>query len=59
MVEEDGWRIDFDEARDIRLFELEQPDFEHAWLTYRARMRTENAQGARLSRDVVRLPGQG
>lgn len=58
-VEEDAWRIQFDEARVIRLFEMEQPDVEHCILTYRARMRTEDAQGRIYLEMWCRFPGKG
>jgi hypothetical protein len=59
MVEEDGWRIDFTEARDVRLFELEQPHFDHCMVTYRAQLRTEDAQGAVYLEMWCGFPGKG
>jgi hypothetical protein len=59
MVEEDGWRIDFTEARDVRLFEFEQPDFDHCMVTYRAQLRTEDAQGAVYLEMWCGFPGKG
>ena len=58
-VDEDAWRIQFDEARVIPLFEMEQPDVEQCILTYRARMRTENAQGRVYLEMWCRFPGKG
>jgi hypothetical protein len=59
MVEEDGWRIDFTEARVVRLFEMEQPEIENSTITYRAQMRTDNAQGAVYLEMWCRFPGKG
>ena len=47
------------EARVIPLFEMEQPDVEQCILTYRARMRTENAQGRVYLEMWCRFPGKG
>ena len=58
-VEEDAWRIQFDEARVIRLFEMEQPNVEQCILTYRARIRTDNAQGRAYLEMWCRFPGKG
>ena len=58
-VEEDAWRIDFDEARSVRLFELERADVEECILTYRARVKTEGAQGRVYLEMWCRLPGRG
>jgi hypothetical protein len=58
-VEEDGWRIDFTEARDVRLFELVQPDFDQCLVTYRARLRTEDALGAVYLEMWCGFPGKG
>jgi hypothetical protein len=58
-VEDDAWRITFDEARSVRLFEMEQPKVEQCILTYRAHVRTEDAQGAIYLEMWCRFPDKG
>ena len=58
-VDGDAWRIVFDEARSVRLFEIEQPNVEQCILTYRARVRTEDAQGAVCLEMWCRFAGKG
>ena len=58
-VENDAWRIAFDEALSVRLFEIEQPNVEQCILTYRARVRTQDAQGAIYLEMWCRFPGKG
>jgi hypothetical protein len=56
-VEEDAWRIEFTEARIVDLFEMEQPEIDKAELTFRAQLRTENAQGRVYLEMRCRFPG--
>ena len=58
-VERDAWRIQFDGARSVRLFEIEQPNVEQCILTYRAHVRTEDAQGGVYLEMWCRFPGKG
>ena len=43
-VEEDAWRVEFPEARIVRLFEMAQPEVDNAIITFRAQLRTDNMQ---------------
>src|SRR5688572_9558498 len=56
-VEEDGWRIEFTEVRVVRLFEMEHPEIDKSILTFRAEIRTENAQGRVYLEMWCRFPG--
>jgi hypothetical protein len=58
-VDANSWRIQFDAARSVRLFEMEQPDVEKCIVTYRARLRTENAAGSVYLEMWCRFPGKG
>jgi hypothetical protein len=58
-AEGDGWRIDFPEARTVRLFEVPDPGAEQFLLTYRARLKTEDAKGRTYLEMWCRLPGRG
>jgi len=58
-VEGDGWRIEFNEERSVRLFEITEAGVEQCVLTYRARIKTENAQGRVYLEMWCRLPGRG
>jgi hypothetical protein len=57
--ESDGWRIDCPDARTVQLFEVTDPGAENCLLTYRARMKTERAQGRTYLEMWCRLPGRG
>ncbi len=57
--EGDGWRVESREARTVRLFEVPQPGVEQCILSYRARMKTEAAQGRVYLEMWCRLPGSG
>ena len=55
----EGWRVDCAEARTVRLFELADPGAEQCLLTYRARLKTEGAEGRTYLEMWCRLPGRG
>jgi hypothetical protein len=57
--DEDAWRIDFQEERSVRLFEVEEPGVEQCLLTYRAQVRTANAQGRVYLEMWCRVAGRG
>jgi hypothetical protein len=59
QAEGEGWRIDCGEARTIHLFEVPDPGAEQCLLTYRARVKTEAAQGRTYLEMWCRLPGRG
>jgi len=58
-VDGDGWRIEFDEERSLRLFEFTDPHVDQCILTYRAQARTQGAQGRVYIEMWCRLPGRG
>ena len=55
----DGWRIEFGDSGSVRLFEVPQPGVEDCLLTYRARVKTEGAEGKVYLEMWCRLPGKG
>jgi hypothetical protein len=58
-VEDSAWRIAFDEARSVRVFEIERPNVEQCILTYRAQLRTKDAGGAIYLEMWCRFAGKG
>ena len=54
-----GWLIDVDEARTIRLFEVETAELEQCMVTYRARLKSENVRGRGYLEMWCRIPGRG
>jgi hypothetical protein len=58
-VAKDGWMIDSNEPRTIRLFEVEAPQAEQGLLTYRAKLRTEALTGRAFLEMWCRFPGRG
>src|SRR6266508_3243249 len=58
-LDSDGWRIEFDEERSLRLFEVSEPGVDRCILTYRAQLRTQGAQGRVYLEMWCRLPGRG
>lgn len=58
-VESDGWRIESEEARTVRMFEMTEPGVEGCMLTYRARLKTLDAGGRVYLEMWCRFPGRG
>jgi hypothetical protein len=58
-IEEDGWVIDAQEARTVRLFEVQAPPLEQIRLTYRARVMSTGLSGRAYLEMWCRLPGRG
>jgi hypothetical protein len=58
-ADEGGWRVEFQENRTVRLFEVPDPGVEQCTLAYRAQMKTENAQGRVYLEMWCRIPGRG
>ncbi|MGH8510380.1 MAG: hypothetical protein ACREU8_03035 [Gammaproteobacteria bacterium] len=44
-VEEDGWIIDAQQSRTVRLFEVPDPGAEQCLITYRAKMKSQDVTG--------------
>lgn len=57
--DEGGWRVSFSESRSAALFEVTEPGVEQCLLTYRAQLKTEDAQGRVYLEMWCRLPGRG
>lgn len=58
-ADQNGWRIESREKRTARLFEVPNPGVEQCVLTYRARMKTANLQGAGYLEMWCRFPDRG
>lgn len=59
QVQGDGWQIDAQADRVVRLFELPTPDAEQCLLTYRAALRSKGLAGRAFLEMWCRLPGKG
>lgn len=55
--ENDVWIIETKEKNTIRLFEIPNPNLEKCFITYRAKLKTENVQGKAYLEMWCRLPG--
>jgi tRNA A-37 threonylcarbamoyl transferase component Bud32 len=58
-ADQGGWRIDANEARTVRLFELPKPAVEDGIITYRAKMKSEKLQDKAYLEMWCRIPGLG
>ena len=58
-VEEDGWVIDAQQSRTVRLFEVPAPDAEHCLITYRANMKSQDVRGRAFLEMWCRFGGRG
>lgn len=58
-VEECGWKITSGASRTVRLFEVAEPGVEQCMLTYRAQLKTENAEKRVFLEMWCRFPGRG
>jgi hypothetical protein len=58
-VEEGGWRIESQEKRTVRLFEVSEPGVEQCMLTYRAQLKAADVEGGGYLEMWCRLPGRG
>ncbi len=58
-ADEGGWRVEFQEKRTVRLFEVPDPGVEQCTLAYRAEMKTESVQGRAYLEMWCRIPGRG
>ena len=58
-IDEDGWRVDADEAGSVRLFELSDPGVDRCLLTYRAELKSTDVQGGAYLELWCRFAGRG
>lgn len=58
-VAQDGWVVESSEKQTIRLFEVEVPQAEQCFLTYRAKLRTEGLTDRAFLEMWCRFPGRG
>lgn len=58
-IDGDCWRIDFDQPRTVRLFEIPNPDIQQCYLSYRGQMRSEDLAGRAYLEMWCRLPARG
>jgi len=54
-----GWKIQSDQPRTVRLFEVDDVGIENARLVYRAKLKTENLNGKAYLEMWVRIPQHG
>ena len=59
MQQADGWRIESAKKQTVRLFECSAPGVEQCMLTYRADLKTQEAQGKVYLEMLCRFPGIG
>jgi hypothetical protein len=58
-IAEDGWRIEVNEPRTVRLFEIADPDAEECRLIYQAQLKCEKLRGKAYLEMWCRFPNQG
>jgi hypothetical protein len=59
VTDQNGWLIESNEERTIRLFEIENPNVEQCIITYRGQMKSENIEGKAYLEMWCRFPGRG
>ena len=58
-VVQEAWVVDSKEEQTIRLFELQEPQVEQCFVTYRAKLKTDGLAGRAYLEMWCRLPGHG
>jgi len=58
-VEADSWRVECEQPRTVRLFEIPEPGLEQCYLAFRAQMRSENLEGRAYLEMWCRVPARG
>src|SRR5574341_829559 len=58
-ADEGGWRMDIAGERSVRLFEVPEPGIEQCVVTYRAEVKTADAEGRVYLEMWCRFPGRG
>lgn len=58
-ADSEGWRIESEEARTVRMFEVPEPGVEKSLVMYRARLKTQDAKGRVYLEMWCQFPGRG